>query len=135
FLIWLFSSWNLYHLEMRVGSWDQVLLFSMEMILIGGTASAVIFGIYLLFSITVLDNHITEASSSFRWEGYKNFLRIHVSDTGIVIYPIGVAKVVKDWKNTGSEESPRFKGGPIQYSLIEGPIEIMNTVDRVPITA
>src|SRR5690606_25575917 len=45
FLIWLFSRWNLYEMEMTVGSWDHVLFFSAEMILIGGIASAVLFGI------------------------------------------------------------------------------------------
>lgn len=124
FLIWIFSRLNLHHWEMSVGSWDHVLLFSAEMILIGGITSAVIFGIYLLFSISLLDNHITEASSSFRWEGYKNFLRIHVTQKGITIYPVGVEKVVTNWKNIGTAEKPKFEGDAIDCSLIEGPIEI-----------
>ena len=126
FLIWLFSRLNLHHWEMSVGSWDHVLLFSAEMILIGGITSAVIFGIYLLFSISLLDNHITEASSSFRWEGYKNFLRIHVTQKGITIYPVGVEKVVTNWKNTGTAEKPKFEGDAIDCSLIEDPIEIFH---------
>ncbi|HLU89535.1 MAG TPA: hypothetical protein VKZ51_06840, partial [Cyclobacteriaceae bacterium] len=126
FLTWLFSRLNLHHWEMSVGSWDHVLLFSGEMILVGGITSAVIFGIYLLFSISLLDNHITEASSSFRWEGYKNFLRIHVTQKGITIYPVGVEKVVTNWKNTGTAEKPKFEGDAIDCSLIEDPIEIFH---------
>ena len=124
FLIWLFSRWNLHHLGMETAHWEQVLLFSAEMIIIGGIVSAVIFGIYLLVSISLLDNHITEASSSYRWEGYKNFLRLHLTEEGLTIYPIGVEKVVTNWKNVGTEENPKFEGDPIDYSLIEKPIKI-----------
>lgn len=124
FFIWLFCRWNLHHLEMEVSNWKQILLFSGEMILIGGIVSAILFGIYLLFSISLLNNHTTEASSSFRWEGYKNFLRIHLTKEGVTIYPIGVKKVVKNWKNVGSEDHPKFEGDPINYSLIEKPIKI-----------
>ena len=124
FLIWLFSRWNLHHLGMETAHWEQILLFSGEMVLIGGIASAVIFGIYLLFSISLLDNHITEASSSYRWQGYKNFLRLHLTKDGLTIYPIGVKEVVTNWKNVGTEENPKFEGDPIDYSLIEKPIRI-----------
>jgi hypothetical protein len=124
FFIWIFSRLNLQNFEMEVSSWKQILLFSGEMILFGGIASAILFGIYLLVSISLLNNHITEASSSFRWEGYKNFLRIHLTKEGVTIYPIGVKKVVKNWKNVGTDENPKFEGGPINYSLIEEPIKI-----------
>lgn len=125
FLIWLFSRVNLHHWNMNTSDWGQILLFSGEMILIGGIISTVIFGIYLLFSVSLLDNHITEASSSYRWEGYKNFLRIHLTKEGVTIYPIGVKEIVKNWENVGSDDKPRFEGGPINYSLIEKePIKI-----------
>lgn len=124
FLCWLFARWNIHYLHLQVDSWQQILLLSVEMILVGGGISAVLFGIYLLFSISVLDNHITEASSSYRWEGYKNFLRLHLTAEGLTIYPIGIEKVVKNWKNTGSEEEPKFEGDAIEYQLIENPIFI-----------
>ncbi|MGF1636439.1 MAG: metallophosphoesterase [Cyclobacteriaceae bacterium] len=126
FCIWLFSWFNLAELGLALDHWKQVLLFSAEMIVIGGIFSGILFGIYLLLSVSFLDNHITEASSSYRWEGYKNFLRIHVSEKGITIYPIGVKNVVKNWKNVGSKEKPKFKGDTIDYQLIENPIEINN---------
>ncbi|WP_162415465.1 metallophosphoesterase [Cyclobacterium roseum] len=126
FLLWLFSFTNLGTLGMGVNNPDQVLLFMAEMILVGGIISGILFGVYLTFSVLVLKNHITEASSSYRWEGYKNFLRLSISREGVTIYPIGLKKVVRNWKNTGTEENPRFEGGPVSYELIEDPIVIKN---------
>ena len=123
-LCWLFALLNLNYWNMPLDSFWQIGLFSLEMILVGAGVSGMLFGLYLLFSISFLDSHMTEASSSYRWEGYKNFLRIKLTSEGITIYPIGVEKVVKNWKNTGSEENPKFEGYPIDYQLIEGPIFI-----------
>lgn len=123
-LLWLFSFTNLSTLGMSLNTPGQVLLFMAEMILVGGIISGVLFGIYLTFSVLVLKNHITEASSSYRWEGYKNFLRLSITREGVTIYPIGLKKVVRDWKNTGTEAKPRFEGGAASYELIEDPIVI-----------
>jgi hypothetical protein len=118
-LYWWIAGW---HRELGEGL--QTSLFVLEMGLLGGIATSVLFGLYLLVGISLLDNHITEASSSYRWEGFKNFLRIHVSPKGLTIYPIGVEKIVKNWSNKGSEENPKFEGEPIDYQLIEQPIHI-----------
>lgn len=117
--IWLFSRINLYQLSMPVDSLLQVVLFSAEMIFIGGLLSGIFFGIYLLVSILVFKSHPTEASSSFKYEGYKNFLRIHLTRESLTIYAIGLKTVFKDWKNVGSDEKPIFEGDFKDYSLIE----------------
>ncbi len=126
FLIWLFSRINLFYLGWEVDELWQVVLFTVEMIVVGGLTSGFIFGVYLLVSTLVFESHPTEASSSYRWAGYKNFLRIHIHAAGVTIYPIGVQKVVDNWKNTGSEKEPRFEGDAIEYDLIEKPIFIKN---------
>lgn len=128
-LMWIFSLINLRSLDLAVDAVAQFLLFTVEMIVLGGLLSGIIFGLYLLISTLVFQSHPTEAFSSFRWTGYKNFLRIHVSKEGVSIYPIGVKKVVKNWKNVGTEEKPRFEGDPIQYEMIEkNPIHIKNEI-------
>lgn len=127
-LYWCFAGWHM-GLEEDLRIW----LFILEMGLLGGVATGLLFGLYLLISISFLDNHITEASSSYRWEGFKNFIRIHLTAEGLTIYPIGVEKPVKNWSNKGSEENPRFEGDPIDHQLIEQPIHIpfgaMNTAN------
>ena len=123
-LIWVFSIINLGGLNMGVNRLDQVGLLTLEMGIGGGLVSAFIFGVYLLVSVLVLKIHPTEAFSSFRWTGYKNFLRIHVHKNGVSIYPIGIKKVVKNWRDVGPPEKPSFTGDKIEYSLIDGPIKL-----------
>ncbi|WP_245189649.1 metallophosphoesterase [Lunatimonas salinarum] len=123
-LLWLFSGINLDQLGLKVNQPSQVALFLAEMVVIGGTLSALIFGLYLTFSVLVLKNHITEASSSYRWEGYKNFLRLHLTKDCLTIYPIGFEKVVSDWKVSTEGDRAIVAGSPISFSLIEQPIEV-----------
>lgn len=123
-MIWIFSVVNLNCLGMTVNTLEQVGLFTLEMVIGGGLVTAFIFGLYLLVSTLLLKIHPTEAFSSFRWSGYKNFLRIRFSRGGATIYPVGIRKVVTNWKNTGTKEKPSFTGNPIQYDLIDEPIKI-----------
>jgi uncharacterized membrane protein (DUF485 family) len=102
----------------------QGFIFFVEMWVIGGLLSGFIFGIYLWFSSRFLDNHITEASSSFKGEDFKNFIRIHITTKGTTIYPVGIRSAVKNWKNVGDNENPRFEGDEVNYQLIEEPIYI-----------
>lgn len=121
FLVLYLPRWNdsLFRLEKL-----PAYLFFLEMLVIGGLLSGFLFGIYLWFCSRFLGNHSTEASSSFKGEDFKNFVRFHISDQGLTIYPVGIRKVVKNWKNVGTEETPRFKGDDISYELIEKPIFI-----------
>lgn len=102
-------------------------LFFVAMLIVGGLLSGILFGIYLWFCSRVLGNHITEASSSFKGEDFKNFVRFHISKEGVTIYPVGIRKVVKNWKNVGTDEAPKFQGDDPKVELIEEPIIIPNT--------
>jgi hypothetical protein len=119
FLIWLFSRINLTHLHRDIEHLDQVLFFSAEMILIGGFISGMLFGIYLIISALLFKAHPTEAFSSLRWTGYKNFLRIHITKDKVTVYPVGMKKIVNNWKNVGTEDKPKFMGDEIKCELIE----------------
>lgn len=89
--------------------------------------SGLFFGFYLWFCSQFLGNHITEASSAFKGEHFKNIVRIQITKEGIAIYPLGIRKVIKNWKNVGTDESPEFKGDEPKVELIEKPIFIPNT--------
>ncbi|WKN29690.1 metallophosphoesterase [Porifericola rhodea] len=136
-LLWLFSRTNylMLHGELfgdfynqliswKLASLFYTLLFVAEMMLVGGVSAGFIFGVYLLLSTLIFQSHPTESFSSFRETGFKNFLRLHISPTGVSIYPIGVRQVVTNWKNVGSKEKPSFKGKAVKYELIEPPIHI-----------
>ncbi len=124
-MIWLFSELNhgwFAQSEMVIDHPLRVLVFSIIMIFVGGFISSFIFGIYLLFSALVVKNHPTESFSSFRWSGYKNFIRIHIQKDSIHFYPVGVKKVVSNWKpRHPNGNKPAFSGDEIQYTLIENP--------------
>lgn len=123
-LVFVLPSWNssVFGIETTSG----YLLFA-EILVIGGLMSGVLFGLYLWFCSRILGNHVTEASSSFKGEDFKNFIRFHITKEGLSIYPVGVRKVVKNWKNVGSDENPRFEGDEAVTEMIEGPLFIPNT--------
>lgn len=95
---------------------------------LGGILGSVTFGVYLLLAFRVLGCHATEAFSAFRYEGYKNFLRMHITDTEITVYPIGIATVCRRWEiNTqtdDAEASHITPSTPIALHLICDPIVV-----------
>jgi hypothetical protein len=126
FIIWGFVVVNtkmLHALEVtpECRSFWQITLFSVEMVVIGGAVAALAFGLYLLFGTLVLKNHATEAFSSFRWTGYKNFLRIHITPSKATVYAVGIRKVATQWaEQTTDKYASRFKPKTdIQYTLID----------------
>jgi hypothetical protein len=93
-------------------------------VVLGGVLGSLTFGIYLLVAFGLLGRHDTEAFSAFRYEGYKNFLRMCVTEEEITVYPIGIDKVCHEWeldpcnpKKDASCLKPAH--GPIAMELIE----------------
>jgi hypothetical protein len=115
-LIWILSFWSFHA---KGYSLESIFIFSAGMILLGGLSGSFILGVYLLFS-SLIGIHDNEAYSSIKQEGYKNFLRMKITDKKLTIYPIGIKKVVK-WKiKYGFVE-----GKKPQPHLIENPIEVL----------
>ncbi len=136
---------NLGILEFDVDEWRQVLLFGVEMLVIGGFLGGMVFGLYLWISNRLFDLHDNEILLCQSDPDYKNFLRFHIKADGtMTIYPVGVTKVPHDtsWAIDSVERrlsswslqpdagrgEPWFepKSGNIETlsSLIEGPISI-----------
>jgi len=60
------------------------------------------FGAYLYLGSSVLNAHATEAFSSLRLEGYKNFIRFHITREGkLEMYVLGIDRVPKKWTRDG----------------------------------
>lgn len=119
--IWLFGEINIDRLGMEVADPWQVLLFAVEMLVVGGGTATALFGLYLLVSTLVIRNHPTEAFSSFRWTGYKNFLRIHITASKATVYAVGIQKVATQWEEQKTDKyASRFKPKTdIHYTLID----------------
>ncbi len=96
--------------------------------LLGSIVGGFVMGAYLFLSNRLFNMHINEASSSLASPNYKNFLRLHVHNNGISIYPIGIKKVPTNWQTNYNEKDDTytFTGDEIEASLIEKPIQILN---------
>ncbi len=101
-------------------------LFALIIAITGFIQGGVLMGLYLYVSSLVFDNHIDEASSALACEDYKNFLRIRINKEGLSIYPIGIKKVTKSWKQYDEGEKLRVEGELPECHLIEPPIIIKN---------
>lgn len=125
-LIWLFSVINLDLLALPLISVPQVTLFTLEMLIAGSIIGGMTMGADLLFASLVLGIHDNEAFSSIRYPDYKNFLRFHLTQKELIIYPVGIDKVVKDWKlKSAKGEVPMvFEGEEVKAHLIEEPVII-----------
>ena len=104
-------------------SW-RLLLCMVLVGLVGGVVGSLIFATFLFLVFTVFGWNSTEAFSSFRYNGYKNFLRIHVTTTAVTVYPIGIDKICKNWDYDPGAESPEASwlkpsNGTIETRLIE----------------
>jgi hypothetical protein len=104
-----------------------VVLFIVEMVVIGGFLGAFLMGIYLLVSLNLFEGHWTEAFSSMRIVDYKNFLRLHVEGDGtLTIYAVGIDRVPRrrQWRDrgTGQSQGARFvpePGSALSYRQID----------------
>lgn len=105
---------------------------SIIMVAISGLVAGTIIAIYLFFGCRVFKTHADNGFSSIRIAGYKNFLRLRITQDELTIYPIGLVRVPNraGWREATAEEVrngviagyvPRY---PLRPRLIEGPIVI-----------
>ncbi len=104
--------------------WYWQLLFAIECIAGGGLFGGFLFGLYLFVANSLFAIHLDESSSSLVCEDFKNFLRLHITENNLIIYPIGFKKVTKVWQQNEVDGQMHFKGETPMYDLIEKPIHI-----------
>jgi len=102
----------------------HLLLCGLLVGVVGGIVGSIIFAAFLFLVFTLFGWNSTEAFSSFRYSGYKNFLRIHVTEKAVTVYPIGIDKVCRKWRydhDNASDEASWLKPstGTIEMRLIE----------------
>jgi hypothetical protein len=103
------------------------MLLASQLIMIGGfVVGSLIMGIYLLLSLNFFGRHGNEAFSVMASEDWKNFIRLHINQEGdLTIYPIGIKKVPRKWKNRGGGTFPQLIADDpraTEPELIEMPI-------------
>lgn len=120
--LWAFTYISYQVLESMNMVYDITIIMSVVFlaVVIGGFVSGLLVGIYLIFCNLVLGIHDNEAFSSMKIEGHKNFLRMHIRDNKLTIYPIGIRKIAK-WK---ADLGNFITKDQISPELIESPIVI-----------
>ena len=82
---------------------------------VGYFVGATIMGLYLVISVVVFRRHGNEAFSSLKIEGYKNFLRMRLTEDGLSVWAFGLDKVPgnADWAWTeGKDARGRYEPKP-----------------------
>ena len=70
------------------------------MFIFGAVVGSLIVAFFLWALFRAANWNDTEAFSSFRHTGYKNFLRMHVTKDEITVYAIGIDKISHKWDIT-----------------------------------
>ncbi len=110
---------------LQIAQGGGILAYAVVFVL-GAVVGTVVFGAYLLAAFFALKSHATETFSAFRYEGHKNFLRIHVGADKVTVYPIAIDRTCRGWTVNHGDMRPDASYldpvTPIRMKLIEDPI-------------
>lgn len=114
-------------------SWQELVIGAIAIFLGGFVVGPTIMGIYLFISLNVFGRHHNEAFSAIKIEDYKNFLRFKIEASGdLVIYPVGVKKVVRKWRDGKKGERKIMPASAMsednKAKLIEPPIRFVKSL-------
>lgn len=114
--------WFVSHIQLGLPAPLDKLLLQFMILTVGGLAVSTIFGIHLILANLFLGNHDNESFSSLKYEGFKNFLRMHITKDSITIFPISLRNIC-DWDPDVKTMTASTKD-PLEPTLIEKPITI-----------
>jgi hypothetical protein len=127
---WGVARLTVHTLGLSPGSLWQIAASGVSLWLGGYIGGSVLMGLYLLVSLNVFRRHSNEAFSSLRIQGYKNFLRLHITEDGrLTIYPVGITQAPSSWVPAPhpSPHAPKLlprEGQALEAHLIEAPITV-----------
>jgi len=89
----------------QLPSWSQgweipFWLFAVEMIAVGGVVAGFIFGLFLFLTCRFYGMNSNDAFSAMRLDSHRHFLRLHIEDDTLTVYPIALDRVPEraDWE-------------------------------------
>ncbi|MDX5151091.1 MAG: hypothetical protein R3188_01325 [Acidiferrobacterales bacterium] len=97
-LLWTMAHSSAINLPPLPPDWGSMLEFGAGVYIFGAVAGGLVFGIYLSLSNLFFGFHRTEAFSAVRNANNKSFLRMHIDQDGLVIYPLGLKEVEYAWR-------------------------------------
>lgn len=134
----LFASLNLNILGLAEDSVVQVLLFTTEMVVLGGFVGGIVFGMYLYLTHLLLPGvHTNEVLLCQSRDDYKHVLRLHIARDGVLtLFPIGMQHVPQSWTYRPDARPGEAwfepSDGPIskRVELIEPPVRLLPEPDE-----
>ena len=131
---WLTPDWRLPIWLMWLPDFALGIVF----VFIAAVAGATMVGLYLVLSDRLLGWHRNDVFAAQSIIDYRNFLRLQIRPDGsLVIYPIGLRQVPRQWRaritverremeNAGKQTQPQYEPGDYDLAphLIEAPIKI-----------
>lgn len=84
-LYFLFRIFNSWFLDMHFSASWMFIIFTLEMVFVGGFLGGFIWGCYLAISSFFFGRHYNDAFSAMKLATYKNFLRMHIKDDELTI--------------------------------------------------
>jgi Calcineurin-like phosphoesterase len=127
-IMWGFVKLNMGMFSMfeNVAPFIKLICFSIEIFIFGGWIGASIMGGYLMLSNLIFKIHDNESFSALAHQDHKCFLRMHLTASQLLIYPIGIEKVCTDWQNISEDpQKPFYQGTLPKIKLIEKPIMVV----------
>lgn len=114
------------HLPFRTPK--QLLLAGAIIFVLGWIVGSIVMGIYLVISLNFFGRHANEAFSALACPDWKNFVRLRIDEQGgLTIFPIGIRRVARKWKTTGTTDGPVYVADDSRATppeLIEQPIQL-----------
>jgi hypothetical protein len=128
-LLWVMAHCSALSLPPLPPNWSSFFGFSLAVYVFGAVGGGLVFGIYLSASNLFAGFHRTEAFSAVRDANHKSFLRIHLDNDRLVIYPLGLVETESAWKEDteGGENHSWIQPGEktkLVPELIGEPIEL-----------
>lgn len=123
----LFTQWSNYFPAVQDYWLSWIAYLAALNFTLGAAIAGTIFGINLFLSCRFLNMNHNDAFSSLCLKGFKHFLRIKISKTGLTVYPIKIEKVPERdaWRKNENPAIPSvFVADGLSWEFIEAPISI-----------
>jgi len=102
----------------------EALIPALVVFIVGALVGALIMGIYLLISLNVFRRHSNEAFSALAIQDWKNFLRLKITADGLTIYPVGIDRVPRKWKQQDDTIVPDDDKATVPRIIEDQPVQV-----------
>lgn len=127
-IIAVLLTWGAANLVQTLPWWASLPSVLGLVLVVGGLVGAEVVALYLVVADS-LNRNSNELYAAQGIPDHKNFLRLHVDQDALTIYPIGIGRIPRDWIVDGAVPGPGprivSKGAAPEPELIEAPVRVL----------